>query len=166
MIWDAESVFIFLFIVLVVGLWIFFLWQNTRRMHLQLHQVAQQQTLLRHDESAQVLCRAVHLLQPDAHAGIDYLIRHENPEASPYLAEWHASKPQPTTEELRQALEKVSRQDVARNYAALRRAEYPATGDQLDAAYKARQGNSDEQIEIDALIRKIKEKYPKSTECL
>jgi hypothetical protein len=166
MLLDAESIFIFAFIFLVVGLWIFFLWQNTRRMHQQLRQVAQQQTLLRHDESAQDLCRAVHLLQPDAHAGIDYVIRHETPDSAPSLAEWHANLPQPTAEELRRALEKVSQEDVARNYAVLRRAEYPPLGDQLDAAYKARQGNDEEQRDIDALITKVKERYPKSAECL
>jgi hypothetical protein len=169
MLWNEQTPFIINFIFLVVCVWIFFLWKRTHKMHQHLQQqvqnVAQQQTLLRHDESAQDLCRAIHLLRPNAHAGIDYLIRHENP-AAPYLTEWHAHEPQPTAEELRQALEKVSRQDIATNYAALRRAEYPSVGDQLDAAYKARQGNDAEQIEIDKLIRKVKEKYLKSTEGL
>ena len=48
----------------------------------------------------------------------------------------------------------------------MRRAEYPGVGDQLDAAYKARQGNDAEQIAIDELIRKVKDKYPKSVDCL
>ena len=48
----------------------------------------------------------------------------------------------------------------------MRSAEYPSVGDQLDAAYKARQGDDDEQIAIDKLINKVKDKYPKSAECL
>lgn len=42
-----------------------------------------------------------------------------------------------------------------------REAEYPSLGDQLDAAFKARQGNSTSLQEIDALIVSIKSKYPK-----
>ena len=166
MMWDTGTLAIFSFILLVVCVWIFFLWLNTRRMHEQLKQVAQQQSLLRHDDSARDLCRAVHLLQPNAHAGVDYVIRHDNSDQEPYLAEWHAVMPQPTTNELRDALAKIRHDEIAKNYASLRRAEYPSVGNQLDAAYKARQGNDAEQIEIDALISKIKEKYPKSVECL
>lgn len=164
--WNMQTPFIIGFILLVVFVWIFFLWQNTRRMHRQLRQVAQQQTLLRHDQSAQDLCRAIHLLQPNAHAGVDYLIRHDNPAAAPYIAEWCAHDPQPTAEQLRQAVEKVNQQDIAGNYATLRRAEYPAIGDQLDAAYKVRLGDDAEQIKIDELIHIVKEKYPKPMEDL
>jgi hypothetical protein len=168
MIWDTGTgtLGIFSFILLGVCVWILFLWQNTRRMHEQLKHIAQQQSLLRHDDSARDLCRAVHLLQPDAHAGVDYVIRHDKPREEPYLAEWHAAARQPTRDELRQALAKVKHDEIAKNYASLRRAEYPSVGNQLDAAYKARQGNDAEQIEIDALISKVKEKYPKSVECL
>ncbi len=164
--WNVQTPFIIGFILLVVCAWIYFLWQNARRMHQQLRQVAQQQTLLRHDQSAQDLCRAVHLLQPNAHAGVDYLIRHDNPGAAPYIAEWCAHDPQPTAEQLRQAVEKVNQQNFAGNYASLRRAEYPAIGDQLDAAYKVRLGNDAEQIRIDELIHNVKEKYPKPMEDL
>jgi hypothetical protein len=166
MMWDTGTLAIFSFIILVVCVWIFFLWLNTRRMHEQLKQVAQQQSLLRHDDSARDLCRAVHLLQPNAHAGVDYVIRHDKPGNDPYLSEWHAVMPQPTPNELRDALAKIRHDEIAKNYASLRRAEYPSVGNQLDAAYKARQGNDAEQIDIDALISKIKEKYPKSVECL
>jgi hypothetical protein len=135
-------------------------------MHGQLNVLAQQQSLIRHDESARELCRAVHVLQPDAHAGIDYVIRHDRPGQPPYLAEWRAPGPQPSGDELRRALSKISSEDLEKNYASLRRAEYPSIGDQLDAAYKARQGNDAEQSDIDARIRAIKEKYPKSDDCL
>jgi hypothetical protein len=166
MMWDTGTLAIFGFILLVVCIWILFLWQNTRRMHEQLKQVAQQQSLLRHDDSARELCRAVHLLQPNAHAGVDYVVRHDNPGDEPYLDEWHASERQPTREELRHALEKIINDNTGKNYASMRSAEYPSVGDQLDAAYKARQGNDAEQIAIDGLISKVKDKYPNSVECL
>ena len=165
MMWDTGTVAILGFILLVVCVWILFLWHNTRRMHEQLKQVAQQQSLIRHDDSVRELCRAVHLLQPNAHAGVDYVIRHDNSGDEPYVEEWHASEQQPTREELRHALEKIH-DNAGKNYASMRSAEYPSVGDQLDAAYKARQGNDAEQIAIDSLISKIKDKYPKSVECL
>jgi hypothetical protein len=163
--WDTGTLAILGFIFLVLGSWILFLWHNTRRMHEQLKQVAQQQSLIRHDDSVRELCRAVHLLQPNAHAGVDYLIRHDNPGDEPYVDEWNASERQPTREELRHAMEKIIHV-TGKNYASMRVSEYPSVGDQLDAAYKARQGNDDEQIAIDALISKVKDKYPKSDECL
>jgi hypothetical protein len=166
MMWDTGTLAILGFIILVVCSWILFLWHNTRKMHEQLKQLAQQQSLLRHDNSARDLCRAVHLLQPDAHAGIDYLIRHDSPNDDPYLAEWHAPGSQPTREELQHAMQTIIHDETGKNYASMRRAEYPSVGNQLDAAYKARQGNDAEQLEIDELIRKVKDKYPKSVECL
>lgn len=166
MMWDTGTLAILGFILLVVCVWILFLWQNTRRMHEQLKQVAQQQSLLRHDDGARDLCRAVHMLQPNAHAGVDYVIRHDKPSEEAYLAEWHAVAPQPTPEELQRALAKISQNELGKTYASMRRAEYPSVGNQLDAAYKARRGNDAEQIEIDEVIRKVKDKYPKSVECL
>jgi XkdW protein len=166
MLWDTGTLAIFGFILLVVCVWILFLWQNTRRMHEQLKQVAQQQSLIRHDDSVRELCRAVHLLQPNAHAGVDYVIRHDNAAQEPYLAEWNAIGQQPTREELRDALAKIVHDEPGKNYASMRRAEYPSVGNQLDAAYKARQGDDTEQLEIDDQIRKVKDKYPKSIECL
>jgi hypothetical protein len=163
---DTGTFAILGFILLVVCMWVLYLWRNTSRMHEQLKQVAQQQSLIRHDDSVRDLCRAIHLLQPDAHAGVDYVIRHDKADQDPYLAEWHAAGHQPSREELQHALAKVVRDASAKNYASLRRAEYPTVGAQLDAAYKARQGNDAEQIEIDELISKVKEKYPKSVECL
>ena len=44
---------------------------------------------------------------------------------------------------------------------ALRIGEYPAIGDQMDAAFKARQGDNSQQVAIDAAIEAVKAKYPK-----
>lgn len=38
---------------------------------------------------------------------------------------------------------------------------YPPIGDQLDAAYKARQGDPTQQQAIDAQIAQVKAQYPK-----
>ena len=47
------------------------------------------------------------------------------------------------------------------DYKAIRAAKYPAFGDQLDAAYKARLGDTSEQTTVDAAIAAVKTKYPK-----
>lgn len=47
------------------------------------------------------------------------------------------------------------------NYKQARAISYPDIGDQLDAAYKVRLGDSSEQTAIDAKIKAVKEKYPK-----
>ena len=44
---------------------------------------------------------------------------------------------------------------------ALRIGEYPSLGDQADAAFKARQGDSSQQLAIDTIIEAVKVKYPK-----
>jgi hypothetical protein len=42
-----------------------------------------------------------------------------------------------------------------------RLAEYPSLGDQMDASFKARQGDDSQQLAIDTLIQAVKAKYPK-----
>lgn len=163
---DNTSLNVLLLILLVVFFWIFIIWQNTRKMHRQIHQVAHQQSVIRHDDRARELCRAIHYLQPNVHAGVDYLIKDDTPGNTPYIAEWHANAPQPTGEQIQAALEKVSVTAAGADYATLRRAEYPGVTDQLEAAYKARQGDASMQDELDAKITEIREKYPKADECL
>ena len=48
----------------------------------------------------------------------------------------------------------------------MRQAEYPTVGEQLEAAYMARQGNEARQKELDEKIRRVREKYPKVDKCL
>lgn len=163
---DSTSLNVLLLILLGVFFWVFVIWQNTRKMHRQIHEVAHQQSVIRHDDRARELCRAIHYLQPDVHAGVDYLIKDDGPGNKPYIAEWHAITPQPTSEQLQAALTKVSLTAAGENYASLRRAEYPSVVDQLEAAYKARQGDPSMQDELDGRITEVKEKYPKSDECL
>jgi hypothetical protein len=117
--------------------------------------VAQQHNLIRNDDYARALCRALHLLNPKLTAGIDYVIRHDTTEQEPYIAEWMADSPQPTADQIKSALVELSDASHEARYAAMRRAEYPSIGEQLDAAYQARQGNDAKQIEIDRRIREV-----------
>ncbi len=149
------------FCIIMVGGWLYFVSQNARSTHQQLRKIAQQHTLIHADERARELCLAVHQLHPMMHAGVDFLIKRESPDQSPYIAEWYGNDPKPTPAQLAAAFSKVA----GKNYVDLRRAEYPTVGDQLDAAYKARQGDSSEQIKIDARIADVKMKYPKSGAC-
>ena len=73
---------------------------------------------------------------------------------------------QPSADQIKKALVELSDVNHEAKYAAMRRSEYPSIGEQLDAAYQARQGNDAKQIEIDRRIREVKEKYPKTEECM
>ena len=163
----GSTVNVILVLVLIVGIWVFILWSNTRRMHQQIKQVAQQQSVIRHDDAVKTLCRAIHSLQPTVHAGIDYIVAEGGSGEAPHIARWlNSSIPQPKPEELDRALKQVSGIDPEKDHAAQRIREYPSVGDQLDAAYKARHGDDSDQIKIDELIARIKQKYPKSDEYL
>ena len=153
-------------ILVAVCFWVFILWKNSRRLHEDINMVAQQHNLIRNDDNARTLCRALHLLNPKLTAGIDYVIRHDTNDQEPYIAEWMADSVQPTAEQIRKAMIEVTDASHEARYAAMRRAEYPPIGEQLDAAYQARQGNDAKQIEIDSRIREIKEKYPKTDDCV
>ena len=134
--------------------WLYVIWQNTQRSEHQIRQVVSQQALIGSDVSARTLCHAVHYLYPSMHAGVDFVIKHDDPGKPPYIAEWNSTLDQPTDVQLKLAL------------AIRRQAEYPSIGDQLDAAFKARHGDKTEQMEQDRKIQEIKDKYPKdSGEC-
>jgi hypothetical protein len=163
---DNGALNVLIVILIAVCFWVFILWKNSRRLHEDINMVAQQQSLIRNDDKARALCRALHLLNPKLTAGIDYVIRHDTREQEPYVAEWMADSKQPTDDQVKSALVELSDADHEARYAAMRRAEYPSIGEQLDAAYQARQGNDAKQIEIDRRIREIKEKYPTTDECI
>ena len=146
--------------------WLYVIWKNTQRSERQIRDVVSQQTLIGTDISARSLCHAVHYLYPSMHAGVDFVIKHDNPDKPPYIAEWHSTQDMPTDEQLKMALTKISEHGLLQNYAVRRQAEYPSIGDQLDAAFKARHGDKTEQMELDKKIQEIKDKYPKSSgEC-
>ena len=153
-------------IVLLLGLtvFVFFTWSNTKSARKQTEDLSRQQHLVRTDPDAHRLSLAVHLLHPSAHLGFDYVIKHDN-DKLPYISEWNAGGVMPTQAELNDALKKVTTIDST-GYAAMRRSEYPSIEDQLDAAYKARRGNTTEQEELDNRIEQVKDKYPKSDDAL
>ena len=164
---DSSTFNVFIVILLFVGIWVFILWSNARTMHKQILQVAQQQSVIRHDDEVRLLCRAIHSLQPTVHAGIDYIVSAGGPDQNPHIVEWrHSSIPKPTPEELEQALKMISGIDPAKDHAAQRLSEYPSVEDQLDAAYKARHGDDADQSRLDGHISMVKKKYPKSDDSL
>lgn len=152
-------------ILLLVCVWIFILWKNSRDMKASINLIAQQGNLVRHDDRARILCRAIHILNPHLTAGVDYVIRHDDPQQEPYIAEWLSDDPRPDEEAIRSALKEVQDSRHEEKYAAMRRDEYPDVGEQLEAAYLARQGDDSLQREVDETIRRVREKYPKSDEC-
>ena len=109
MAWDSTAVNVMLILLLAIVFWGFILWQNTRKAHIQIKQVAHQQSIIRHNKRARSLCRAIHLLQPGMHAGVDYIIEEQGPDREPYLAEWLAPTPRPTDAELATAQTKVGK---------------------------------------------------------
>jgi hypothetical protein len=164
---EASTFNVFIILMLIFGIWVFILWKNTGTMHKQIKQVAQQQSFIRQDEAVRKLCRAIHNLHPSLHAGIDYIVHSGGPGQKPHIANWmHSSIPQPTDEQLERSMMEISDVDPVKDHAAQRLREYPSVGDQLDAAYKARHGDTDDQVRLDAQIQAIKQKYPKSDDSL
>ena len=152
-----------LIILLIVGLWLYFLWSNSRVTKVMIHRLAQQQSVIRQNDAVRSFCRAIHYLQPNAHAGTDYIVSVGGLDNTPYISEWLNPKiPQPNQEELEKALAMASDLDPEKDHAAQRRKEYPSVGDQLGAAYNARHGDFTDQERLDEQIRRVKEKYPKS----
>lgn len=163
MVLDSTIIGVLIILLIVVSMWVFVIWSNSRQSHQQTHQVLRQQNLVRNDPAAHRLSQALHLLRPTAHLGFDYTIEHAAKGSPPRIATWTARSQMPTQAELDDVMSEVSEVNV-KGYAAMRRAEYPSVGDQLDAAYEARQGNDAQQKELDALITEVKHKYPKSDE--
>jgi len=163
---DKGATNIVILLLILVCFWIFFLWKNSRKLNSDIKLAAQQYSLIRHDDSVRALCRAIHLLNPNVSAGTDFVIRHDTPDQQPVISEWKSEAPRPTDEQLRTALEEISNVYHEQEYAAMRRAEYPSVGEQLEAAYEARQGNNARQLDVDEKIRRVKEKYPKADDCV
>jgi hypothetical protein len=145
---------------------IYVLWKNSRKMHETIKLTAEQRNFVGHDERALRLCRAIRILNPNVTAGVDYVIAQDSPEQEPYIAEWMADTPRPAREEIESALLEIADVHHEDKYAAMRRADYPSVEEQLDAAYRARQGDNSKQLEVDEKIRRVKEQYPKGGECI
>jgi len=162
---DYFSVTIILFALVLTGVWLYLLNTHRQKVQIQIDELARQHSLLNTNDEARLLCRAIRRVRPDAHPSIDYVIA-TDARQSPYLAEWRSQLPRPTDAEIAAAMTSVNADDASGGYAARRRADYPSVGDQLDAAYKARQGDNREQLEIDRRIAEVKRKFVKPNECL
>ena len=163
---DKGAINIVIVVLVAACIWLYILWKSSRRMHDTINLVAQQQDLIRHDERARTLCRAIHILDPNYTVGVDYFIGHDSPEQEPYITEWMSNSSRPTEAAIKAALLEISDIHHEAKYAGMRRAEYPSVAEQLDAAYQARQGNNARQLEVDEKIGAIKQKYPKTDECI
>ena len=152
-------------VLISVCVMVYVLWKNSRKMDEAIKLTAQQRNLVKQDERALSLCRAIRILNPNVTAGVDYIIRQNSPDQDPYIAEWLADTARPAEEEINAALLEISDASHEDKYAAMRRADYPSVEEQLDAAYQARQGNDAKQLEVDEKIRRVKEHYPKGDEC-
>lgn len=152
-------------VLISVCIMVYVLWKNSRKMDEAIKLTAQQRNLVKQDERALSLCRAIRILNPNVTAGVDYIIRQDSPDQAPYIAEWLADTSRPAEEEINSALLEISDASHEDKYAAMRRADYPSVEEQLDAAYQARQGNDAKQLEVDEKIRRVKEHYPKGEEC-
>ena len=153
-------------VLISVCIMIYILWKNSRKMDEAIKLTAQQRSLLKQDERAVKLCRAIRILNPNVTPGVDYVIRQDTPEQEPYIAEWMADTSQPTEADIKSALLEISDVHHEDKYAAMRRADYPSVEEQLDAAYQARQGNDAKQLEVDEKIRRVKEQFPKGDGCI
>ena len=164
---DNGVITIILVLLAAVVGWTYVLWKNTRKMNETINLTARQHDLVRHDDSARMLCRAIRILNPNVSPGIDYTIRHDSPDQEPYIGEWMSNESRPSDSEIKAALLEVSDVDHERRYAMMRQAEYPSIEEQLFAAYLARQGDNSKQLEVDEKIRRVKEEYPKGDdECI
>jgi predicted lipid-binding transport protein (Tim44 family) len=163
---DNGATHIAVLLLVLVCFWVFYLWRSSRRLNKEIMQMARHNHLIWHDDKVRTLCKAIHLINPDVSAGKDYVIRHDDPAAEPELAEWRSFEPRPTREQIQHALTEVRSSYHEEEYAEMRRAEYPSFGEQLEAAYEARQGDFRRQRAVDEKIRLVREKYPKSGEIL
>jgi hypothetical protein len=161
---DTLSILVILFAVTLSGAWFYFLRQSRAMTHKKIDEIARQHSLFNTNDEARLLCRAVQRVQPNAHAGLDYIIAAKE-DRTPYISEWRSYLPRPSDEEIGKAMHAVSDDDAHNSYDALRRAHYPSVGDQLDAAYQARQGDHAMQLEIDKKIAEVKRIYAKPDEC-
>ncbi|MCU0934807.1 MAG: XkdW family protein [Gammaproteobacteria bacterium] len=108
-------------------------------------------------------CGAIHRLYPNARVGLDFQVKKDGSVLA--IAEWLLPTPAPTAEELASAMAEYREEQQNQAYREAREAEYPSIGDQLDALYKARQGDPSELAAIDARIAEVKGRHPKPGQC-
>ena len=118
---DTFTMIVFFGMFAIFAGWIYVVSQNAHNMRKQVHQIAEQHTLIHSDKRARDICRAVHQLHPLMHAGVDFVIKRDGPGEQPYIGEWNAAEPKPSLEDLQAVLPTLPK--PGEDYAALRRAE-------------------------------------------
>ena len=108
-------------------------------------------------------CGAIHRIYPHAQVGVDFDVQDDG--RGPVITEWLLPNPQPTADEIKAARSAYVMEQLSQGYREARLPEYPSIGDQLDALYKARQGDPSELADIDARIREVKARHPKPGTC-
>ena len=155
--------------LLAGGFVLFLQGSRHRRTQAQVHHLQQQLQRLHErpdlpTRASRELCCAIRRIYPQALPGVDYRLGDEGD--GPYIKAWlMPDAPCPQDQDLAQALDK-HRVDADKNaYREKRRAAYPGVTDQLDALYKARQGETRELEALDEAIARIKARYPKPEDC-
>lgn len=114
-------------------------------------------------DAARELCIALRCLYPAMQAGVDFSVSDSGDGAT--IREWPDALPKPSDAELAKALAECDRSKQVSRYREQRAFAYPSIGDQLDALYKARMGDTSDLQAIDQRIAAIKEQYPRSDVC-
>ena len=162
---SAVGVVVMLVVLLAV---VSFMTSRAQRARIEvLEQVGAQiyapQRLLPETRAQRDFCGAIHRLYPNARPGLDFQVKKEGGKLA--IAEWLLPTPQPTPEELEQAMAEYREEQQSQAYREAREAEYPSIGDQLDALYKARHGDASELAAIDARIAEVKGRHPRPGHC-
>jgi hypothetical protein len=114
-------------------------------------------------EAARELCLSIRCLYPAMQMGVDFRVADDGEGA--YIEEWNNAADKPGQEQLDRAMAECRKNKDVSRYREERAFAYPSVGDQLDAMYKARMGDSAELEAIDQRIAEIKEQYPRGDSC-
>jgi hypothetical protein len=95
--------------------------------------------------------------------GVDFRVADDGEGA--FIEEWNNAADKPGQEQLDRAMAECRKNKDVSRYREERAFAYPSVGDQLDAMYKARMGDSAELEAIDQRIAEIKEQYPRGDSC-
>jgi hypothetical protein len=114
-------------------------------------------------EDARQMCRAIRCLYPAAQVGVDFVVADHG--EGPFIQEWALLTKKPDDEQLRVAIQECKATTETSRYREERALTYPSIGDQMDAMYKARNGDTADLEKIDAKIAEIKAQFPIPDPC-
>jgi len=155
-----SALAVVLFVIVVLG------WALTRSRSIDRDTITQLQQQLEGVSSgalvpstaARELCRAIRCLYPSAQSGVDFSVADAGD--GTYIREWELPVAQPDTARLQQAMVECRKASETSRYREERALAYPSIGDQLDAMYKARNGDGAALDAIDQQIAEVKARFP------